>query len=486
MLRACSWLLGMVVAMLAIGCAPPAKIKVVMRLRPDQEAFYRTRIIKPFEKKHKCIVQLQTYDDPAKLPELLTAAQDTVDLVDPPTSMMRTLIGKNLIAPIDEIVPQKDLSDLRREYFLMDLASVRGQSYFLPRYLETPVLVYLKSQVTEAVQFWEVRKDEINRALIKYNGRGLPHNYVLESNPALWDYFDIFVAGYYWSQKEVQGQKHGRIALGPIGSPDASQSLMDKCFQGGATQDGILRMNDDPVIDMFQWQSVLAKEGLLNPELLKSRWSETEIRQGFQSGEMFLAEATEMEAFLIHGTGTPEMPGFLANPEDMGVALMPRGNSLMMNGRGDALREGRHSVGTRGWWWGVTRQSRNKSLAFQLAHQLSSTGNQIQECSAFGMVPVRQDLLGELGLMFGGGWTSDLFQTASQQLVENRFTVVPLVEEFTDISRNYADAYQELCLPGNGQRTRFEDVQKSLEERYIPREKQILGAKYPSRVLSSR
>ncbi len=483
MLRPCTWLM---LAFIAVGCAPPVKVKVVLRLRPDQEQFYRTRLIKPFEKKNNCIVELKSYSDPATLPDLLASQSDTIDLVDPPTSMTRTLVGRNLISPLDEIVPPKDVQDLRQEYFLMDMTSQRGQTFFLPRYLETPVIVYLKSQVAEAVEYWQVRKDEINRLLVKYNGRGLPRNYILEKDPGQWDDFDLFVAGYFWSQKEVQGQKHGRIALGPIGSPEASQSLMDKCFQAGASQDGIMRMNDDAVVDMFQWQSVLAKEGVLNPTLLKARWTETDIRQAFQSGDVFLAEATQMEAFLIHGTGTPEMPGFLSNPEDMGIALMPQGNSLTINSQGDALREGRRSVGTRGWWWGVTRQSRHKELAYKLAHHLSNTGNQIEECSAFGMVPVRQDLLGELGLMFGGGWTADLFHISSQQLVENRLTVPPMVEEYLDISRNYSEAYQAICLPGNSQKTRFEDIQNALEERYIPRQKQVLGPKYPSRQLSSR
>ena len=119
------------------------------------------------------MVDLKTYQDPATLPDLL-AAGDTVDLIEPPLSMTRALVGRNLIAPLDEIVPPKDLADLRKEYFLMDLGSVRGQTYFLPRYLETPVLIYLKSQVAEAVQYWDLRKDEINRALAKHNGKGLP------------------------------------------------------------------------------------------------------------------------------------------------------------------------------------------------------------------------------------------------------------------------------------------------------------------------
>ncbi|HKP97224.1 MAG TPA: extracellular solute-binding protein [Fibrobacteria bacterium] len=482
MVQLCTWLLF---ACIAVGCAPAVRVKVVMHLRPDQEPLYRARILQPFEKKHKCIVELKTYQDPATLPDLLASA-DTVDLIDPPLSMTRTLVGRNLIAPLEEIATPKDLAELRKEYFLMDLGSVRGQTYFLPRYLETPVLVYLKSQVAEAVQYWDLRKDEINRALAKHNGKGLPRNYALEKDPAQWDYFDLFVAGYYWSTKEVQGQKRGRMALGPVGSPATPQGLMDKCFQAGAGTEALLGMSGDAVVDMFQWQSVLIREGVLNPGLIKARWSEEQIRQGFQSGELFLAEATQMEAFLIHGNNTPEMPGLLANPEDMGVALMPKGNSLLLDPRGLALREGRRSVGTRGYWWGVPRKARDRDLSFKLAHYLSNTQNQIVESSAFGMIPVRQDLLGELGLMFGGGWTSDVFQTASQQLVENRFTVAPLVEEFAEIGRNYLNAYQEICLPGTSQETRFEYIRKILEERFIPRQREILGAKYPEKKVSVR
>ena len=446
---------------------------------------YRARILLPFEKKFKCAVDLKTYDDPAELPRLL-AAGDTVDLVDPPLSMTRALVGRDLIAPLEEVVTPKELAELRKEFFLMDLGSVNGRTYFLPRYLETPVLIYLKSQVAEAVQYWDFRKDEINRALARHNGKGLPRNYVLERDPSQWDYFDLFVVGYYWSAKEVQGQKRGRMALGPLGSPATPQSLMDKVFQTGGAPEALLRMNDEAVVDMFQWQSVMIKEGILNPSLIKTRWDEPGIRDGFKRGELFLSEATQMEAFLIHGNATPEMPGFLANPEDMGVALMPKGVSLQLDARGAALREGRRSVGTRGYWWGVTKQSRNRALAFRLAHYLSNTQNQILESSTFGMIPVRQDLLGEMGLMFGGGWTSEVFQTASRQLVENRYTVVPLIEEFTDLGLNYLAAYGEICMPGALQKTRYEDIRKSLEERYIPRQRQILGAKYPERSLSSR
>ena len=478
-------LLLLLAAIIATACSPPAKLRMLVHMPPAQKEQFQARVLKPFEKKNDCIIEIKTYEDPGELPALLSAPGDTFDLVNPPLEMTRALVGKNLITPLDEIADAKQMGEIRKEFFLMDLAGVRGQLYFLPRFLETPVLIYLKSQVAEAVLYWEIRRDEINRALARHNGRGLPTSYNLEKDPSQWDAFDLFVAGYYWSMKEVQGQRRGRVALGPMDGPRLAQGLMDKSFQGGASQEGILRMSDDQVADMYQWQSVLIREGIVNSNLLKNKWTVDRIRSGFQSGEIFLCEGTQMDAFYIHGNGTREMPGMLANPEDMGLAVMPKGGSLQLDSRGLPLREGRRSVGTRGWWWAVTRRATDKPLAFKLARHLGSTNSQIEECTAFGMVPTRQDLLGEMGLMFGGGWTSEVFQVASQQLVENHFTVLPMVEEYDDMARNYAEAYRDLCLPGPGQKTKFEDIQRALEERYIPRQRQILGGKYPGKVLSS-
>jgi ABC-type glycerol-3-phosphate transport system substrate-binding protein len=472
-------------ALLAAACSPPAKVRMLAHMSgPAQKAHFQSRVIKPFEKKHDVIVDLVTYDDPGRLPALLSAPGDTFDLVNPPLEMTRALVARGLVAPLDEFVPAGDLADLRKEYFLLDLGRAQGRQYFVPRYLETPTLIYLKSHVAEAAQYWEIRRAEIDRILARHNGKGLPTGYVLEKDPSAWDAYDIFVAGYYWSQKEVKGQRRGRIALGPMDAPRLAQGLMDKAFQMGATHDGVLRMDDDAVADMFQWQGVLLREGVINPNLPRHRWTADRIRQGFRSGEIFLCEGTQTDAFLIHGNGTRELPGMLDDPEDMGLAVMPKGASLSLDGRGLPLREGRRNVGTRGWWWGVTRRSARKPLAFKLVRHLGGMASQIEEGTAFGVVSARQDLLGEMGLMFGGGWTSEVFQVASQQMVENRHTIAPLVDAYDAMAGNYVEAWRELCLPGAGRKTDFPHIRRTLEERYAPRQRAILGDRYPDRTLS--
>lgn len=472
-------------AALLAGCAAPARLKLAMDMTPGEEALYRTRLLKPFEKRHHCVVELVAAPDPYLLPRML-AAGDTIDLVSPPLAITRALVDRGLIAPLDEIAGRGQEAELRKEFFLVDLGAVGGRAYFLPRYLETPVIVYLKSKVAEAVQYWEIRRGEIDRALARYNGRGLPRGYALEPDPSQWDAFDLFVAGWYWSAMEVQGRKSGRVALGPLGSPSTPQFLMDACLLSGAGPDAVLAMDGPGVADMFQWQSVLAREGILNPSLLQGRWSEARLRQGFQSGELYLSAATQLEAFQIHGAGSPESPGWLKDPEDMGVALMPKGNSLTLDAAGDPAREGRRSVATRSHWWGVTRRARDPKLALELARYLSGTENQVLESSSLGMIPARRDLLGELGLLSGGGWTAEVFQAASQQIVENRLTVAPLLPEFPAVARNYLAAYEDICLPGPGQKTRYEDVLKALEGKWVPEQRRILGAEYPGKSVSAR
>jgi hypothetical protein len=473
-------------AVFLVACSPPAKVRMLVKMRPGQKDVFQASILKPFEKKHHCVVQVETYEDPGTLQDLLSNPGDTIDLVHTPLDMTRALVGKGLVAPLEDGAAASEIPDLRKEYFLMDLASVRSHYYFVPHFMETPVIVYLKPQVAEAVQYWEVYRADITKALAKYNGKGLPRNYALEKDPSLWDSFDLFVVGYYWNAKEVRGERRGRMALGSILSPRTPRGLIDKAYQAGATSEAVLRMSDDGVVDAFQWQSVLIREGMINPTLVKNKWGDEKIWQGLQSGEIFLCEATQLDAFLIHGNGTPQMPGYLPNPQDMGLALMPKGASLLLNAKGSPLREGRHNVATRYWWWGVTRRASDKPLAFKLAHYLSNVRNQVEECGTFGMIPARQDLLGELGLMFGGGWTSEVFQAASQQIVENRYTVFPMVEEFPRVAENYTAAFHELCLPGPHQRTRFEDIQSALEEHFVPKQRQILGDKYPqSKAISS-
>jgi len=464
-------------------CAAPQKMKVVIKMMPVQEEHFKKQVIPKFEKEHNVKIEVESLDNIADLSNYLREADKTggVHLAKVPFEMTRTLIGKNLIIPLDSIVGQKEINDLKSEYFLMDLVRINKMYYYFPRKFETRMLLYLKSHVREAVQNWDRYKVEINETLKKHNGYGLPQDYLLESNPNEWDYFDIFVVGYYWKSREIGGKKVPRIAHRAKNYSGTSLRLMDRAYQLGANSTDILRTDSPEIVDVFMWEALYAQENIYNPRMYQEGWSGSDIWKGFQSGDVFLSFMTQIDAFFVHGAGTKAMPGFLENPEDMGVAVMPKGVSLVLE-EGKPMREGGRGITTGGWWWGIPSNTPSRELSYKLAHHITNTENQIEGCSNFGMVPVRQDMLSELGLMFGGGWISDVFHVASQQLVENRFTVIPLVDEYPEVGKNYRDAFYDISIKGNtGENNKidFDYISNLLKTKYVPMQKEVLKGNYP-------
>ncbi|MBF0432846.1 MAG: extracellular solute-binding protein [Fibrobacteria bacterium] len=485
------WLISAIFSFMLLNCASPKKMTVIIKMMPAQEEHFRKKVIPPFEKKHNVKVDVQTMENVNDLPKLIKEADeaDGLHLVKVPFEMTRVLTGQNLILPIDSILPPEGIQGLKSEYFLMDLVKLNKHYFYMPRKFETRTLLYLKSYVREAVNNWETLRDEINMVLKRHNKYGLPKDFRLEKDPAEWDYFDIFVVGFYWKSKEISGAKMPRIAHRAKRYPGTALRMMDRAYQLGASPSDILRFNGEPMIDMLMWEALYTQEQIYNPKMYQEEWSGGDIWKGFRSGDVFLSFMTQIDAFFVHGAGTEAMPGFISNPEDMGVAIMPKGVSLLIDQDGAPLREGSRSITTGGWWWGIPRNTPDRQLSFELAHYITNTENQIEGCSGFGMVPVRQDMLSELGLMFGGGWISEVFHVASQQLVENKFTVIPLVDEYSDIGKNYIDAFYDICIGGNTGPDGIIDynhIQKVLSDKYIPKQKNILQKKYPPPRSSAR
>ena len=254
----------------------------------------------------------------------------------------------------------------------------------------------------------------------------------------------------------------------------------------GATSDEILKMKSDAVADMFFWHSVWIKENIFNPRQFDEAWSGSGIWKGFKTGDVFFSDMTQIDAFFVHGAGTVDMPGFLENPDDLGIALMPLGVSLDLNKKGEAKRVGSRNVTTGGWWWGIPKMAKNKKLAYELAHWITNTQNQIEGCSGFGMVPVRQDILSELSLMFGGGWITDIFYTASRQLVENKYTVIPKVNYFSEVGDLYIDAYYDIAVSGNVSPLTFNEIKRILKTQWSPKQKLLCNISKMSPIKKKR
>ena len=134
---------------------------------------------------------------------------------------------------------------------------------------------------------------------------------------------------------------------------------------------------------------------------------------------------TQLDCFFIHGTGQDGLDGYLKDPADMGVATMPQGCSATLDKDGTVEREGCKAVTTGGWWWGIPCDSPDPRLSYRLARYITSTKSQLKDCSRFGMIPVRKDILSDMSMLFGEGWITEIYETSFKQLMNNGSAVLP-------------------------------------------------------------
>jgi ABC-type glycerol-3-phosphate transport system substrate-binding protein len=234
-----------------------------------------------------------------------------------------------------------------------------------------------------------------------------------------------------------------------------SLRVIDRVFQCGGDSASVLSVQGDPVVDALHWEAVYAAGGIYNERMWKEGWSGMGVWEGFKQGEVFLSFMTQLDCFFIHGTGRDGLEGYLDNSDDMGVAVMPAGCSVELDGKGNVLRKGARSITTGGWWWGIPAHTPDPLRSYRLARHITSAENQLQGCSRFGMVPVRKDILSDLSMMFGGGWITRVYEVSLRQLMHNGRTVVPSHPAFDDVSLLYLDMWYDIVVdrgwsPGGG------------------------------------
>ncbi len=489
---------GALVSFVAAGCGakgPQQKeITVLIHMLQNQEKHFRNEILNPFEKENNCKVNIASFDKMWYIETALDLQKEkknpNIALVKVPFEMTRVLVGKQLMEPLDNIVDHATLEQDLAEYhpLALGLGYINEKPYYIPRKLETRVMLYLKSKVQEAVANWKKYEKDLNKELKKQNGYGLPKDYALESDPELWDFYDVLVAGYYWAHTKYfntnvfmprvahRGDRYEGTALG----------LVDQAIQFGATSDDIMKMNTDPIVDMFEWEAVYVKNNIFNPGMWEDPWRGTNIYEAIKDGKVFLTIAQQIDCFLIHGWDEdPEMQGYLKDPDDMGIATMPLAVSFALNKDGTYKKVGSKKISTGGWWWGIPKTSPDKTLAYKLARFITTHNNQAIECAKFGIIPVRKDILNNISGAFELAWVGDIFRTSVAQIEINQYSTVPLVKEYSEIGKNYIEAWYELCVDAYGKNkaapVNAAELSQKLSGKYADIEKQILKDRYPAR-----
>ena len=430
------------------------EMTLVIRMMDEQHRWFRENIVIPFEEEYNCKINVATFDKLTDIEIMLSAEAKSnkheTGLVKVMTEALTPL--KDYMMPLEDAGGKERLTEDLQEYVdkAVEIGTFDNKPYYMPRKLEIRTLLFLKSKVNDAVNGWTKFKDEIDSALKIENGYGLPANYALERDPNQWDMFDLFVVSYYWAHTTYFRRQMPRMAHRAKDYGGTTTFMVDRTYQMGGTMNDILEMNTDPVVDMFEWEALFKKNELYNPNMWKEKWSGGGIWKAMQNGAVFLCYMHQIDAFFIHGGSTPTMPGFIKNPKDMGLVLMPMGVSLELDANGNPVREGSRRASLSGWWWGVPKTSPNPELSYELARWITNYENHLAECQTFGMMPIRKDVLGKLEA-FPYPWMSEIFEIGYNQLSIPGTETAPLIPEWSLISANYRNAWYHIILKENYQ-----------------------------------
>ena len=484
---------GVLVLGLLTGCAQKSskEFTVLIRMMNTQEKFFREQIIAEFEKQNDCKINIATFEnewDIARLLDLEKSKKNgSIALVKTPFEMTRVLAEKGYMS--DLYVAEdtaKVLQDLAEYHPLASgLGYVDGKPYYIPRKLETRTMFYRKSKVADAIEKFEKHKSRIDKELKALNGYGLPVGYALENDPSMWDFYDVYVVGSVWANEDYNGVKLGRIAHRGARYAGTALDLVDKSLQLGATKEDILSLTSDRVVETFVWERAMVKSNIYNPGMWQDQWKGANIYNAIKDGKVYLSILQQIDEFLIHGwKDDPLMPSFLPDENDMGLCVMPQAVSFELDAQGKYSFEGSRATSTGGWWWGIPKTAPNAKLAYALARHITNHENQAKECSRFGMMPVRKDILLNLEQVFNQGWVGDIFKVAVEQIKINDLTTVPLVKSYAELGQNLIDAWYGICVEykePKGEKMNSSNVKAKLSSDYLKKQKELLQSDYPNR-----
>jgi len=429
------------------------EITVLIRMMDIQDLWFREKM-KEFEKENKVKINVVTFDQVEDVRQMIDlqrkSGEKKIGLVKTALEMVYPLAKENYLIPLDGIVDSLQLKNDLKEYLpeATAVGIVDGKVYYIPRKLETYLLFYLKSKVRNALDNWEKDRPKINAMLREVNRNGLPAGYQLEADPKQWDYYDLLVLSFFWANNPYHNITMPRMAHRGKRYAGTVNELVTRIFQLGGDKKDILSMDTDPVCDLFLWESFFIKNHLYHPGVWEQAWSGGDIWRAISSGEVFMCFLHQIDLFFVHGGSDPTMTGYLSDPSDLGVSIMPKGVSLELAQDGQPQREGEHFSNLYGWWWGIPVTSPHPELSYKLARFITNRKNQIEECSRFGMFPVRNDVLDDLAQAFDEEWKQQIFKTSRLQF-ESGTKEFPRLEKWPQIGKNYLDAWYDISVKRN-------------------------------------
>lgn len=450
----------------------PTNLTILIRMMEANERWFIENIIAEFEENNNCKVNIKRFKKDFEIIETLKREVEeprshNVSLVKASLPVTLILFKEGLVMSFQDILTNRKLKyheiescmcKIRDEYDAVTLQecsfnTISGNKlFFLPRKLETRMMIYRKRKVDDAVKYWRKFETEITDILKKENGHGLPVNFNLEPDADQWDYYDLFVAGYYWANSEDNSTKTGRIAHRSKDYEGTVLGLIDRALQLGSSVEDIRDMYkySEGIVDMFQWEAIFRKYNLYSEGMWEEDgWSGSDIYQGFDTGSVYLAWMHQLDFLLICRSEQTGVKEYRDYREDLGIAIMPQGVSFELDEIGLPMRIGTRQAHTFGWFWGVPKNAPEPELAFDLAMFITSFTPHFEECKRFFLLPVKKNVCEALRLKLQDTWKNAAYTRSLEQLKINRGRFAPRFKtliEYQEFLRNYYNAYEEIVI----------------------------------------
>jgi len=422
--------------------AEPQKpvVRLLIKMLPEQEKWFKENVLRPFEKSQNVTIEVNHFVDYDDL-ERQMSSDSFLDVIKVPMDRAESIREKELIRPLSDIADPATLTQFRRDFILPPLAVAEGALYYLPRKLETRIMVYRVSKVAEAVLRYKEFLPELDKLVKSYSGHGMPFGFVLKPDPNQWDYYDVLMAGFTWS-KLSKGDHPGKIGHRGKNYSGTFLRLVDRAFQFGAIRGEIPYPTSKAVEEVFVWECFYAKTRCYNDLMFKEAWTGSDLWKAFGEEKIYLGFLTQLDCFMLMGTGENGLNGFTKTPDDIDFAVMPQAASLS----GNEFMLANRNVTTNGWFWGIGRNSKDPQLALKLIMHMTSIENQKKEFEAFGVLSARRELLAEnRDELYLKRWRNRLLQTSIRQINLNRFTIMPTYKDMDYLQNKYYRILFRLC-----------------------------------------
>jgi ABC-type glycerol-3-phosphate transport system substrate-binding protein len=450
----------------------PKPITILIRMMQHQENWFIENILREFEEKNHCKVVIKRFKNDQDLITILQSegyekSSDNVSLVKAPMFLTLGLYKEGFLDTFEDILMKQQfnktkinswLHKIEDEYDPISLKmssfiTITGKKlFFLPRKLETRLMIYRKSNVADAVKNWHKFAVQLNDILKKENGYGLPKNYNLESDVNKWDYYDVLVASYYWANTQYNGEMTARTAHRSLNYSGTVLGLIDRALQLGADQQDIHDMYgfSEAIIDLFHWEAIFRRYNLYSTEMWQGDgWSGSSIYEGIKKNRVFLAWMHQLDILLICGSEQMGIKGYLDNKEDLGFAIMPLGVSFELTEDGLVKRTGTRKAHTSGWLWGIPKNASEPDLALKLALFITGYKPHLEESKNFCLIPVRRDVHDALNADLKSNWKKNVYAKSTEQLRLNGENFVPKFKTLGDYQKflnDYYDAFEEIII----------------------------------------